>query len=52
LPLVQRQRLELLRGRLEAETLTAQEREELLGMAEAIEMQDAERARAMFLVPA
>jgi hypothetical protein len=48
LPLVQRQRLEFLRGRLEAETLTAAEREELLVMAEAIEMQDAVRARAMF----
>jgi hypothetical protein len=48
LPLAQRQRLELLRGRLEAETLTEEERVELLEIAEAIEMQDAARARAMF----
>jgi hypothetical protein len=47
-PLAQRQRLELLRGRLEAETLTDEERGELLGMSEAIEIQDAVRARAMF----
>ncbi len=48
LPLAQRQRLELLRGRLEAETLTDEERGELLTLAEAIEIQDAARARAMF----
>ncbi len=48
LPLVQRQRLELLRGRLEAETLTDEERGELLTLAEAIEIQDAARAQAMF----
>jgi hypothetical protein len=48
LSLVQQQRMELLRDRLEAETLTADEREELVTLAEAIEVQDAERARAMF----
>jgi hypothetical protein len=48
LPIAQRQRLEFLRDRLEAETLTEDERSELLTMAEAVEMQDAERARAMF----
>jgi hypothetical protein len=48
LPLAQRQRLEFLRERLEAEVLTEEEREELLAMAEAIEIQDAARARAMF----
>jgi hypothetical protein len=48
LPLAQRQRLELLRGRLEAETLTEEERAELLEIAEAIEIQDTARARAMF----
>jgi hypothetical protein len=48
LPLAQRQRLELLRSRLEAETLTEEERGELLEVAEAIELQDAARARAMF----
>jgi hypothetical protein len=47
-PIVQRQRLEVLRDRLEAETLTEDEREELLAMTEVVEMQDAERARAMF----
>ncbi|MFM2432892.1 MAG: hypothetical protein RLZZ511_4106 [Cyanobacteriota bacterium] len=47
-PLVQQQRMELLRDRLETETLTADEREELVTLAEAIEVQDAERARAMF----
>ncbi len=48
LPLDQRQRLEWLRGRLEAEILTEEERGELLELAEAVEMKDAERARAMF----
>jgi hypothetical protein len=48
LPIVQRQRLEVLRDRLEAEVLTEDERGELLELAEAVEMQDAERARAMF----
>jgi hypothetical protein len=48
LPLVQGERLELLRSRLEAEILTEDERGELLEIAEAIEIQDAERARAMF----
>jgi hypothetical protein len=48
LPIVQRQRLQVLRLRLEAETLTEQERDELLELAEAIEIQDAERAKAMF----
>jgi hypothetical protein len=48
LPIVQRQRLQALRLRLEAETLTEQERDELLELAEAIEIQDAERAKAMF----
>jgi hypothetical protein len=47
-PLAKTQRLEWLRQKLEAETLTEAEREELVGMAEAIEIQDAERARAMF----
>jgi hypothetical protein len=48
LPITQQQRLEVLRDRLEAETLTEEERAELLAMAEVVEMQDAERARAMF----
>jgi hypothetical protein len=48
LPIVQRQRLQVLRDRLEAEVLTEEERGELLELAEAVEMQDAERARAMF----
>jgi hypothetical protein len=48
LPIVQRQRLQVLRDRLEAEVLTEDERGELLELAEAVEMQDAERARAMF----
>jgi hypothetical protein len=48
LPIAQRQRLQILRLRLEAETLTEQERDELLELAEAIEIQDAERAKAMF----
>lgn len=48
LPLAQRQRLEWLRDRLEAEVLTEEERRELLALAEAVEIQDAERARAMF----
>jgi hypothetical protein len=48
LPIAQRQRLEVLRDRLEAETLTEDERAELLAMVEVVEMQDAERARAMF----
>jgi hypothetical protein len=48
LPIVQRQRLEVLRDRLEAEVLTEEERGELLELAEAVEIQDAERARAMF----
>lgn len=48
LPIVQRQRLGVLRGRLEAEVLTDDERGELLELAEAVEIQDAERARAMF----
>jgi hypothetical protein len=48
LPLAQRQRLELLRERLEMETLTDEERGELLTLAEAIEIQDAARAQAMF----
>jgi hypothetical protein len=48
LPIAQRQRLQILRLRLEAEMLTDQERDELLELAEAIEIQDAERARAMF----
>ena len=48
LPLAQRQRLGWLRDRLEAEVLTEEERGELLDLAEAVEMQDAERARAMF----
>lgn len=47
-PLGQRQRLEQLRERLEAEILTADEREELVILAEAIEVEDAARARAMF----
>jgi hypothetical protein len=47
-PIVQRQRLEVLRDRLEAETLTEDERAELLAMVEVVEMQDAGRARAMF----
>jgi hypothetical protein len=48
LPIVQRQRLQVLGDRLEAEVLTEEERGELLELAEAVEMQDAERARAMF----
>jgi hypothetical protein len=48
LPIAQRQRLEVLRDRLEAETLTENERGELLTMAEVVELQDAERAQAMF----
>jgi hypothetical protein len=48
LPIVQRQRLQVLRDRLEAEVLTEDERGELLELAEAVEIQDAERARAMF----
>jgi hypothetical protein len=48
LPIAQRQRLQILRLRLEAEMLTEQERDELLELAEAIEIQDAERAKAMF----
>jgi hypothetical protein len=48
LPLAQRQRLEGLCGRLEAEVLTEEERGELLELAEAVEMKDAQRARAMF----
>jgi hypothetical protein len=47
-PLAQRQRLGWLRDRLEAEVITEEERGELLELAEAVEMQDAERARAMF----
>jgi hypothetical protein len=48
LPIAQRQRLEALRLRLEAEILTEQERDELLELAEVIEIKDAERAKAMF----
>jgi hypothetical protein len=48
LPIVQGQRLQILRDRLEAEVLTEGERAELLELAEVVEMQDAERARAMF----
>jgi imidazolonepropionase-like amidohydrolase len=48
LPLVQRQRLAKMCEQLEVETLTEEERRELLEIAEAIEIQDAERARAMF----
>jgi hypothetical protein len=48
LPIAQQQRLQVLRLRLEAESLTEEERDELLELAEAIEIKDAERARAMF----
>ncbi len=46
--LPQRQRLQVLRLRLESDILTEKEREELLELADATESQDAERAREMF----
>ena len=42
------QRLEILRDRLESETLSEEERYELLRWVDRIEIQDAERATALF----
>ena len=48
LPLKDQQRLETLRDRLEAETLSEEEHHELLRWVDRIEIQDAERATALF----
>jgi hypothetical protein len=47
LPAEQRQRLDELRDKLEAETLTDVERDELLELVERVETADVERAEAM-----
>ena len=47
LPPEERQRLDELRDKLEAETLTDAEREELLGLVERVEAVDIERAEAL-----
>ena len=48
LPLKDKQRLEILRDRLQAETLSEDEHYELLQWVDRIEIQDAERATALF----
>ena len=48
LPLKDQQRLEILRDRLQAETLSVNEHYELLQWVDRIEIQDAERATALF----
>jgi hypothetical protein len=48
LPVAEQQRLDSLRIRLEAETLTEVERQELLVLSDRLEQQDAERAEALF----
>lgn len=48
LSIADQQRLEILRDRLESETLSKEEHHELLGWVDRIEIQDAERATALF----
>ena len=48
LPLKDQQRVEILRDRLQAETLSEDEHYELLQWVDRIEIQDAERATALF----
>ncbi len=48
LPTKDQQRLEILRDRLESETLSEEEHHELLRWVDRIEIQDAERATALF----
>jgi hypothetical protein len=48
LPATEQQRLDYLRRRLEAETITEPERQELLKSSDRLEQQDAERAEALF----
>jgi hypothetical protein len=48
LPMADQQRLKYLRQRLEAETLTPLEHQELLALSDRLEQQDARRAEAIF----